>query len=62
MEDVLDLYAAPYDPAHPQVCLDACPYQLRSDVQASQPVAPGQPARGDYAYARDGTCQSLYVV
>ncbi len=56
MEDVLDLYAEPYDAARPQVCLDECPYQLLSDVQAPTPVAPGQPARVDYEYAREGTC------
>src|SRR5919202_6780821 len=56
MEDVLDLYAEPYDPQCPQVCLDESPYQLLSDVQPAQPVQPGQPARVDYEYAREGLC------
>lgn len=56
MEDVLDLYAEPYDPTRPQVCLDECPYQLLSDVQPPLPVAPGQPVRVDYEYEREGTC------
>ena len=33
MEDVLDLYAAPYDPARPVVCLDERPVVLRDDVR-----------------------------
>jgi len=28
MEDVLDVYARPYDPLRPQVCLDECSKQL----------------------------------
>ena len=56
MEDVLDLYAEPYDPQRPQVCLDESPYQLLSEVQPAQPLQPGQPARVDYEYAREGTC------
>ena len=56
MEDVLDLYAEPYDPTRPQVCLDECPYQLLSDVQTPVPVKPGQPARVDSEYEREGTC------
>jgi hypothetical protein len=50
MEDVLDLYAEAYDPRRPWVCFDEKPYQLRSDVRASLPPAPGQPRRIDYEY------------
>ena len=60
MEDVLDLYAEPYDPQRPQVCLDESPYQLLSDVQDPLPVAPGQPARVDYEYEREGHC-NLFI-
>jgi hypothetical protein len=28
MEDVLEVYARPYDPRRPQVCLDECSKQL----------------------------------
>jgi hypothetical protein len=61
MEDVLDLYAEPYDPTRPQVCLDECPYQLLSDVQEPVPVKPGQPARVDSEYEREGMC-NLFMV
>ena len=56
MEDVLDLYAEPYDPARPQVCLDECPYQLLGAAQAPVPVKVGHPARVDYEYERKGIC------
>jgi hypothetical protein len=60
MEDVLDLYAQPYDAQRPVVCFDELPYQLVQDVVVPQPVAPGRPAREDYEYERRGTC-NLFV-
>jgi DDE superfamily endonuclease len=56
MEDVLDLYAEPDDPQYPVVCFDESPYQLVSEVRQPLPVRPGQPARNDYEYRREGTC------
>lgn len=56
MEDVLDLYAEPADPARPLVCFDEMPYQLLSHVREPQPCAPGRAARQDYEYRREGTC------
>jgi hypothetical protein len=56
MEDVLDLYAEPYDPAYPVVCFDESPYQLISETRVPLPVEPGQPQRYDYEYKREGTC------
>jgi hypothetical protein len=47
MEDVLDLYAAPYDPVRPVVCFDESPKQLIGEVREALPVEPGQPARQD---------------
>ena len=61
MEDVLDLYAEPYDPRWPQVCFDERPCPLRADVRAPVPAQPGQPARYDYEYERRGGC-NLFVV
>lgn len=55
MEDVLELYAEPYDPRRPVVCFDERPYQLVSEVRTPVPVRPGQPARYDYEYRRRGT-------
>jgi DDE superfamily endonuclease len=56
MEDVLDLYAEPYDPQYPVVCFDESPYQLVSEVRQPLPVRPPHPARYDYEYRREGTC------
>jgi len=42
MEEVLDVYQRPYDPKHPQVCLDEASRQLLSDVRAPLPIQPGQ--------------------
>ena len=61
MEDVLDVYTRPYDPRFPQVCLDETSRQLLADVTPPHPVAPGQPAREDYEYARQGTV-NLFLV
>ncbi len=54
MEDVLDLYAEPYDPARPVICLDELPKQLLAEVREPLPVRPGTPAREDYEYQRHG--------
>jgi len=54
MEDVLDVYHRPYDPRFPQVCLDETSKQLVGEVRTPLPVAPGQPARQDYEYVRNG--------
>jgi hypothetical protein len=55
MEDVLDLYAAPYDPARPVVCRDERPVVLRAEVRPPLPPAPGRPRRRDSEYERRGT-------
>ena len=36
MEDVLDLYAEPYDPARPVVCFDETSTQLLADARPSR--------------------------
>ena len=60
MEDVLDLYAEPYDPNHPQVCLDEKSVQLIAETRRPLPSRPGQPERFDYEYQRNGTA-NLFV-
>jgi len=62
MEDVLDLYAEPYDARRPQVCFDESPVQLVSEVRQLLPPRPGQPARYDYEYRREGTANLFLFV
>lgn len=55
MEDVLDLYARPYDPRRPQVCFDEHMVQLIAEKRHPLPPKPGHPERFDYEYQRMGT-------
>jgi hypothetical protein len=55
MEDVLEVYHRPYDPARPQVCLDEASKQLVGETAQPLPPEPGQPERFDYEYVRNGT-------
>ena len=43
MEDVLDLYAEPYDPKRPVVCFDETSTQLLAETRAPMPPRPGRP-------------------
>jgi len=54
MEDVLDVYCRPHDPTHPQVCFDESSKQQVKEVRTPLPVAPGEPARYDTEYERNG--------
>ena len=54
MEDVLDVYTRPHDPARPLVCLDETSKQLVAETRTPIPMQPGQPARHDYEYKRNG--------
>ena len=54
MEDVLEAYQKPRDPDRPLVCLDETSKQLIIETRAPIPAKPGQPARHDYEYERNG--------
>lgn len=54
MEDVLETYQRPRDPDRPLVCLDETSKQLIVETRAPIPAKPGQPARHDYEYERNG--------
>jgi len=60
MEDVLDVYARPYDPEVPVVCMDEKPYQLLAHARDPVPAAPGHDRKEDSEYVRHGTC-SIFV-
>jgi hypothetical protein len=61
MEDVLDLYAEPLDPARPVVCFDETSKQLIAETRTPLPMEPGKPERVDYEYERNGTA-NLFLV
>ena len=56
MEDILDLYAKPYQPAFPVICFDEVPYQMVSETRLPLPMQSGIPQRYDFEYKREGTC------
>jgi len=60
MEDVLAVYARPYDENRPVVCMDEKPYQFVSLSRNPIPMKPGSPQREDYEYIRLGTC-SIFI-
>jgi hypothetical protein len=60
MEDVLAVYARPYDPTRPVVCMDEKPYQLLGQVRDPVPAEPGHDRKEDSEYVRNGTC-SIFV-
>lgn len=62
MEDVLELYAEPYDATRPVVCFDEASKELRGEVAAPVPAAPGSPAKEDYEYTRHGTANLFVLV
>jgi hypothetical protein len=55
MEDVLELYAEPYDPKRPKVNFDESSKQLIEETRSRLAAQPGQPERFDYEYHRGGT-------
>ena len=61
MEDVLEVYQRPHDPQRPLVCLDETSKQLIIEMRAPIPAKPGQPARHDYEYERNGVA-NLFMV
>ena len=54
MEDVLDVYARPRNPRRPLVCLDESTKEQHRETVDPLPVAPGQPARWESTYERNG--------
>jgi hypothetical protein len=61
MEDVLDLYAEPYDAKRPTVTFDETSKQLIGETRHPLPARPGQVARYDYEYQRHGT-RNIFLV
>lgn len=62
MEDVLDVYQRPYDPAYPVVCMDESPKQLIGEVAHPLPSRPGSVEKLDAEYVRNGTIEIFMEV
>ncbi len=61
MEDVLDLYAEPYDPKRPKVCFDETSKQLVAETRSPIRPKPGRRERFDNEYQRNGT-RNLFML
>jgi hypothetical protein len=55
MEDVLEIYAQPYDSAFPVVYMDEQPVQLTKETREPIAATMAHPQRVDYEYERAGT-------
>ena len=55
MEQVLQVYARPYDPKHPVVCMDEQPKQLIRETRTPV-VTSGGERLSDHEYIREGVC------
>ncbi len=62
MEDVLEVYARPYDRNFPVVCMDESSVQLIGEVHAPIPAAPGHPELKDDEYVRNGVASIFLEV
>ena len=60
MEDILAVYARPYNEYNPVVCMDEKPYQLLGHVREPLPGKPGYTEKIDTEYERKGTC-SIFI-
>jgi hypothetical protein len=62
MEDILDVYQRPYDPAYPVVCMDESPKQLIGEVHPPIQAQPGSVEKIDAEYVRNGTVEIFMEV
>jgi hypothetical protein len=61
MESVLDVYKTPYDKRYPVVCMDESPKQLIKQTRIPIARKPGQDAKEDYEYSRQGVA-NIFIV
>ena len=54
MEDVLDVYARPYDPKRPLVCFDESNKEQHIEVITPLPIKEGEPERFESTFERNG--------
>ena len=62
LEQVLALYALPYDPAYPVICFDERPCFLLRDTLLPRPMRKGEIAKQHYEYEKLGSCALLAAI
>jgi transposase len=62
MEQILWLYALPYDPLHPVICFDERPCFLIGDAVEPLSMQSGQIRKEHYAYEKNGSCALLAAI
>jgi len=62
MEDILEVYARPYNRKFPVVCMDESSVQLIGEVHEPIPAAPGHPVLVDDEYVRNGVASIFLEV
>jgi hypothetical protein len=62
MEDVLEVYAQPYDTDYPVVCFDERPCFLIEDTLVPIPTQQGKLAKEHYSYKKNGSCALLAAI
>lgn len=62
MEQILCLYALPYDPLYPVVCYDERPCFLIGDIIEPLALQNGRIRKEHYAYEKLGTCSLLAAI
>jgi hypothetical protein len=62
MYALLELYARPYDPRQPVLCVDEKSKQLLEQTRPTLPAKPGALVKEDYEYVRAGTCNIFVAV
>ena len=62
MEQILWLYALPYDATYPVVCYDERPCFLIGDLVEPRSLQSGQVRQEHYAYSKHGSCALLAAV
>jgi hypothetical protein len=62
MEEILQLYALPYDPQYPVICFDERPCFLIGEEIEPLAMQSGQVRKEHYAYEKNGSCAVLAAI
>jgi hypothetical protein len=62
LEQILALYALPYDPTQPVICFDERPCFLIGETLSPRPMRKGEIAKQHYEYEKLGSCTLLAAI